>query len=145
MRQMISSPLRACQRRNRGSSQTDLFYSRLAINERTADGYVHLPMSSTPPCKRVRWGFFSSSGKRLLIRSSDRYGSEPRQFGNEEDSCNRYAVSQAPSLAPARGSAKRPSVPTVLGESEKPLLVLRRRGAVILCLQSYLAAIVRAA
>jgi predicted small integral membrane protein len=35
-----------------------LFYSRLAINERTADGYVHLPMSSTPPCKRVRWGFF---------------------------------------------------------------------------------------
>jgi hypothetical protein len=35
-------------------------------------------------------------------------------------------------LAPARGSAKRPSVPPVLGESEKPLLVLRRRGAVIL-------------
>src|SRR5258708_12494287 len=59
----------------------------------------------------------------------------------EEDSCNQYAVSQAPSLAPARGSAKRPSVPTVLGESEKPLLVLRRRGAVILLLQSYLSAI----
>jgi len=97
MRQMMASPLRACQRRNRGSSQTDLFYSRLAINERTADGYVHLPMSSTPPCKRVRWGFFLSSGKRLLIRSSDRYGSEPRQFGNRGrflQSVRRFAGSE---------------------------------------------------
>jgi hypothetical protein len=109
-----------------------LFYSRLAINERTADGYVHLPMSSTPPCKRVRWGFFLSAGKRLLIRSSDRYGSEPRQFGNRGrflQSVRRFAGSEPGAGA---GSAKRPSVPTVLGESEKPLLVLRRRGAVIL-------------
>ncbi len=82
MRQMMASPLRACQRRNRGSSQTDLFYSRLAINERTADGYVHLPMSSTPPCKRVRWGFFLSSGKRLLIRG--RFLQSVRRFAGSE-------------------------------------------------------------
>ena len=70
--------------------------ARFSLSEGLAlivDGYVHLPMSSTPPCKRVRWGFFLSAGKRLLIRSSV---TDPSRVNSEteEDSCNRYAVSR---------------------------------------------------
>ena len=60
------------------------------------------------------------------------HGRQSVEDFSEELAADTYALQRPPSLAPARGSAKRPSLPTVLGESEKPLLVLRRRGAVIL-------------
>src|SRR6266404_4240051 len=47
------------------------------------------------------------------------------------NSCVRQLFGYARRQGPERSPRKRPSVPTVLGESEKPLLVLRRRGAVI--------------